>query len=77
MEGEDCVLVEEQGAGWGEENWSPSLRSGGSLSGEQEAGDGPEFGPFCRACGAGTQDIVSAPGFTEELYSQCAEQAAL
>ena len=51
MEGEDCVLVEEQGAGWGEENWSPSLRSGGSLSGEQEAGDGPEFGPFYRACG--------------------------
>ena len=43
-----------RGGGWGEENWSPSLRSGGSLFGEQdvqEAGDGPEFGPLCRACG--------------------------
>ena len=38
---------------------------------------GLSLGPSVGLVAPGTQDRVSAPGFTEELYSQCAEQAAL
>lgn len=80
-----CVLVK-KGA-WGGESPSPSLRNWGACLGSQnvqEAGDGPEFvylpntrGPYAGLVAPGTQDKVSAPGFTEEPCSQCAEQAAL
>ena len=56
MEGEGCVLVEEAGEGAQEgESPSSSLSSGGlaclGSRDVQEAGDGAEFEPLCRACG--------------------------
>ena len=82
VEGEVCVLVEEEGEGIQEgESPSPGLRSGGWLvwgAGMcRRWGMGLSLGPSVGLVAPGTEDRVISPGFTEEPCSQCAEQGDL
>ena len=74
------VQVYLNGEGRRGESPSPSLRSRGLI---WEAGmcrrQGMDLslGPSAGLMAPGTQDRVSAPGFTEEPFSECAEEGAL
>ena len=56
------------------EEWGTACLGAGMLRRREM---GLSLGPSVGLVAAGTQYRMSAPGFTEELYSQYAEQAAL